>query len=535
MDYLQHLDPLIIFSVLLGISLLIPEFFRKYRILIVPLYIIVGIILGPSVIGIEFHKAFELLAEIGIFFLVFEAGLEIHEYTNVSFGKSLKLTVISASICFIFGFALGLALGELGLISEKIILASLLLGTVMMSASVGEIIPMVKSSLYLREKFASFLIPAVIILDAITLFIISFIVQLDKSYLWLIFFMFGTVAIILAILVILPKLASHFFTREKRKQKEGDFKFVLALLIGIIGIGELIGIHGILIAFLVGMTLGQHIPDEKTYHKLQGLGHGFFIPIFFIILGMEMDITVFYKESTGILLTVSLLVTLLAARLIGGLLFAKMERLKSMDGITIGAILLPKVSAAIAASAIAFDAKIIDEPLFNAVVVMTIITALGTPILVQAFHFEEREKPILYNHTVIVGYGRTSAKLTHLLDSYNKDIAVIDRSMKKIEYLRRGGINAILGNGADLNILNKADIQHAKAAIVTVPDEHELFLVACRIKRLNPECYVIVKIHSMRLLDKCKDRNIFDHYIWPEKLGADEIIKHLMEKKEIIF
>jgi len=230
-----------------------------------------------------------------------------------------------------------------------------------------------------------------------------------------------------------------------------------------------------------------------------------------------------------------LLITLVSARFLGGFIFSKMEHLKPMDGITIGAILLPKVSAALAASAIAFQAKIIDEPLFNAVVVMTIITALGAPLLVQSFHFEERAKPILFNHTVIVGYGRTSAKLTHLLDQYNKDIAVIDSSIKKIEYLRREGINAILGNGASEEILGKADIQHAKAAIVTVPDEHELFLVACRIKKLNPKCYIIVKIHSMRLLDKCKDRNIFDHFIWPEKLGSDEIIKHLMEKKEIIF
>ena len=133
-----------------------------------------------------------------------------------------------------------------------------------------------------------------------------------------------------------------------------------------------------------------------------------------------------------------------------------------------------------------------------------------------------------------MGYGRTSAKLTHLLDRNDRDIAVIDRSIKKIEYLRREGINAILGNGADLKVLRKADIQHARAAIVTVPDEHELFPAACRIKELNPDCYVIVKIHSTRLLDRCKDRNLFDHFIWPEKLGSDEIIRHLIEKKELI-
>ena len=82
MGYLNQLDPLIIFAILLGFSLLIPEFLRRYRILIIPPYILVGILLWivlkelfPEITDIECLPTLDLLAEIGIIVLVFEAGL----------------------------------------------------------------------------------------------------------------------------------------------------------------------------------------------------------------------------------------------------------------------------------------------------------------------------------------------------------------------------------------------------------------------------------------------------------------------------
>ena len=73
-------------------------------------------------IGIHGRETLHLLAEIGLFFLVFEAGLEIHEYTNVSFKKSLKLTLVSGLICFLFGFGLGFLLGRLGFIEKNVLI-----------------------------------------------------------------------------------------------------------------------------------------------------------------------------------------------------------------------------------------------------------------------------------------------------------------------------------------------------------------------------------------------------------------------------
>ncbi len=70
---------------------------------------------------------------------------------------------------------------------------------------------------------------------------------------------------------------------------------------------------------------------------------------------------------------------------------------------------------------------------------------------------------------------------------------------------------------------------------VTVPDEHELLLIAKRIRKINPESHIIIKVHSMRMIDKIPDQTLNNHFIWSEKLGSEEIIKHLMEKKELIY
>ncbi len=523
--------PIFIFAILIAVSFLVPEVIRKAKIMIVPAYIVGGIILGPTFLGIEPDQTFlTFLANIGIYFLVFEAGMEIHEYPNLSFRRSMSLSVISSLCSFSLGFFLMFTLGY-GL------LPSLLVGTVMLSASVGEIIPMIKSSLYLRERFASFLIPAIVILDAITLFFVSCLIQWEKGMFGFVIFLIATPLIILFILILLPKLASLFFTRETQKQREADFKFMVFTLLTIIALGELLGIHGILIAFLVGMSVGQHIPNEQVYHKLQGVAHGFFIPMFFIILGIKMDISVFYKGGYEvILITIMLLVVLILARLVGAILFSgTTNKFVSKDGLVIGALLLPKVSAAIATATLGFDNGIIGEDLFNSIIMLTIITAIGAPILVRSFHFERKERAILFDHTVIIGYGRTSAKLTHVLDHFNRDIAVIDRDMSKVDYLCRHGIKAYLGNGVESDVLECADVKHAKAVIVTIPDEHELYLSVKIVKELNPESYVIVKVHTFDLLKRLETENLIDYYIWPEKLGSQKIIAHMMKEKELIF
>jgi Kef-type K+ transport system membrane component KefB len=517
--------PIIVFAVILTISLIVPELLKDMKMIIVPFYIVGGILIGPDGYGLETNEALIFLGDIGILFLVFIAGLEIKEYGKIDWKKPIHLSSISAATCFIFGASIAHLWGY-------DVITSLLMGTILMSSSVGTIIPMVTSSTHLREKFSDFLIPAIVIMDASSLFMLSIILQWDPDNPQaFILFLVGAFILILLIIKVVPRLSKRFFSRDSVKPRETDLKFILLMLIVSVAIGELIHLHGIIIAFLVGAVLGHHIPNEKTHEKLHGFGYGFFIPIFFVVLGMSMDISFLFRGTDGLALVVAITLTLIISKVIGALLFSKWKGMKLKEGMVLGVTLWPQLSATMAAAAVGFEAKIIDNELLTAVVFMSIISATITPFVVHQLVKHKSKVHSMKDHILIVGYGKTSARLTYLLAKDGKDFIVIDNKLSRVRYLKNLGIEAILGSADELNTLQKANIEHIQTAVITIPDDHEVYLCAKHIKKANELCHIVARVHDWDTYVKLRRDHLIDFAIWPEKLSSEIMIKHLIDEK----
>lgn len=516
-------DPVIIFALILIISLIIPEILKEMRILEIPFYIVSGILLGPQGLGFVANEALMFIGDIGLLFLVFIAGLEIREFGRIKWGKPVKLSVISAGICFIFGFGFGFFWGFS-------ILTSLLLGTILMSSSVGEIIPIVTSSAHLRERFSEFLLPAIIIMDAASLFLITVLIQWDSDIFHFTLFLIGALIFIVLIVYVLPRVAQRFFGRRTIKPRETDLKFVITVLAVSVAIGELINLHGILTAFLVGSVLGHHIPGEKIYQKLYGFGYGFFIPIFFVVLGMNLDISFLFRGGRGITLILLIPATLILSKITGGILFSMVSGMKRKEGLVLGVTLWPQLSATLAAAAVGAEYGIFNNEILTAVVFMAISTAISTPFVVQSLIRTEGKKHSLRDHIVIIGYGRTSARLAYLLEMDGNDFVVIDQKLSRIRLLRKQGIPAVLGSGEEPAVLEMANIKEAKAAVITIPDDHEVYLCARHIREMNPHCYTIVRVHTNEVYGKLRKEGLADFTVWPERLSSDQIIKRIIDE-----
>ena len=515
--------PIIVFAVILSISLIIPEMLKELRMIIVPFYIRGGILIGPHGYGLETSEALIFIGDIGILFLVFIAGLEIREYGLIDWKKPIHLSIVSAVTCFISGAAIAHLWGY-------DLAASLLLGVILMSSSVGEIIPMVTSSTHLRESFSEFLIPAIIIMDASSLFMLSVLLQWESSPLDFILFLGSSIFLILLIIFVMPKLSRRFFSRESVKPRETDLKFILLMLIVSVAIGELINLHGIIIAFLVGAVLGHHIPNEKTHEKLHGFGYGFFIPIFFVVLGMSLDISFLFNGASGIALILAVILTLMISKIVGALLFSRWKAMSPKEGMVLGVTLWPQLSATLAAAAVGFEAEIIDNELLTAVVFMAIITATTTPFVVHRLVRQEGSVHRMKDHILIVGYGKTSARLTYLLDNDEKDFIVIDNKLSRVRLLKNHGIEAILGNADERSTLGKANLEHIRIAVITIPDDHEVYLCAKYIKEANEFCHIIARVHDWDAYMKLKNEKLIDFAVWPEKLSSEIIIKHMIDE-----
>jgi len=523
-EYAINDVPIIVFAVILTISLIIPELLKEMKMIIIPFYIIGGMVLGPHILGFETNDALIFIGDIGILFLVFIAGLEIREYGTIDWKKPVHLSIVSAGVCFLAGGLLGYAWGyELT--------TCLLLGTILMSSSVGEIIPIVTSSTHLREKFSEFLIPAIIIMDATSLFLLSVLLQVkeDAGVYQFVGFLAGALFLILLIVFIMPKISEWFFTRKSIKPRETDLKFILMMLIISVAIGEIINLHGIIIAFLVGAVLGYDIPNEKTHEKLHSFGYGFFIPIFFVVLGMSLDISFLFSGAAGITLIVSIILTLMLSKILGAMMFSKWKGIERRDGMVLGVTLWPQLSATLAAAAVGFEFGIFDNELLTAVVFMAIITATGTPFVVNRLARSLGKHYDMKDHILIIGYGRTSARLAYLLESDCKKFIVIDNKLSRVRLLRSEGIEAILGNADEISVLIKANLEHTRIAVITIPDDHEAYLVAKHIKEANEFCHIITRVHTWESYMRMKKERLIDFAVWPEKLSSEIIIKHMID------
>lgn len=516
-------NPILTFSIILIIALLIPEFLKQFKITSVPFYIIAGIMLGPLGIGLHLGDGLIFLGEVGLLFLIFIAGMEIYEMGEIHVGRIILFTIISAVFCFAGGFILGIGMGYS-------LLTALLLGTILISSSIGEIIPMVNSTPSVKRRLSYIIFPSVVILDAASLILLGVIIKTEEPIIQVVIFIVELALLVLISFTLLPKVLRFFFNRTSRKPKEGDLKFIITILMFIVAAGYAIGVHGIVTAFLAGVIVGRHIPNQTVFEKVNGIGYGMLIPVFFIVLGMELEIDVLFEGTSNLIFPVLLILTLIVSKVLGGTIFALIKKMPIRDGFILGMVLWPQLSATIAATAVGYETEIIKQEVLVAVVIMALFSALGTPFILRRFVRKDVERILLENHIVICGYGRTTSKLTHILEGMKFPLVVIDKNHMRLRDIEERGVQTIFGNAASKSVLRDAGIRKARMAILSIADEHDLFITARNIRKINPGCHIIAKVHTARSHDLLRGKKLIDDYVWPEKRSASEMSKKVVHR-----
>ena len=511
-------DPaLIIFGIIVVLGLLIPELFHRIRVTPVPLFIVAGIIIGPFGLGLigDDFEALSLIGQLGLFFLVFLAGLEAHETRMFGISRSILLSIVSGAICFTGGFLLGSLLG-FGTIT------SLLLGTIFMSSSVGEIIPMITAVHSLREKFGSLIIPAIVIMDAVSLISLSIILKLGSQPLEIIVFIVLALAFIALSFYITPKVAKWFFSRHKKRAREAELRFIIACLFVIIIISALIQLHPIVAAFITGLVLGESIPKDETLRKLNAIGYGFLIPIFFITLGLEVDITIVSENFSNILMILAVILTLMLSKIVGGFVYSLVKKIPVSDGFTIGVILWPQLSATLAVAAVGRGEGLIGQELFVAIIAMSIVTAIGTPFAVKLTYSDRKIISRMHDHIVIIGAGNVGEDVIESLIDSDEDFIVIDNDLSRVRELREKWVECIFGDASDMHTLKSAEVDRAKLAIVAMPESKETIITVKNVRALNKDCHIIARAHGEREVEAMEDE--VDEFILPEKITSLNVL-----------
>ena len=382
---------LLVLLVILFLGAFIPSLIRPLRLPFVAILILIGAVFGPNGVSlIQSNEVIEFFGFLGFAFLMFMAGLET-DITSVQ--KNVKRVSIMALLNGLLPFTGGVIIAlSFGYHWQT----ALLLGAIFISSSVAMVIPAVKESKHINKLSKELMISSVVIEDGISLLMVAIIFQVTApiTSLPLGLYFFILVASIIALLYGLPWLAKRMRVGERLRvadKTESEIRFTLVVLLAVLVYFSALGVHPILAAFLVGMFISQSIPQEHhLYEKFHVISYGLFVPVFFFVAGMQMNLKALVTIPTGGVVVVTVVTVLIVTKVVSGYMGARFAKLTPDNAWHFGVFSTAQLTTTIAAAFTAFSLGLLDELLFTAVASLSVITTIIVPLLFSTLFAEKK-------------------------------------------------------------------------------------------------------------------------------------------------
>ncbi|UXV56657.1 monovalent cation:proton antiporter family protein [Staphylococcus aureus] len=352
--------------------------------------ILMGIVIGNSFLNIvERDSILNILSTLGFIFLMFLSGLEIDfkafkkdkrarqgqndDESSIPGHLNLALTVFA--FIMIISILLAYVFKWLGLVDD-VLLMVIIISTI----SLGVVVPTLKEMNIMRTTIGQFILLVAVLADLVTMILLTVYGAINGqggSTIWLI----GILVVFTAISYILGVQ----FKRMSFLQKLMDgttqigIRAVFALIILLVALAEGVGAENILGAFLAGVVVSLLNPDEEMVEKLDSFGYGFFIPIFFIMVGVDLNIPFLIKEPKLLIIIPILIVAFIISKLIPVMFIRRWFDMKTT--IASAFLLTSTLSLVIAAAKISERLNAISAETSGILILSAVITCVFVPII----------------------------------------------------------------------------------------------------------------------------------------------------------
>ena len=372
-------DPTWIFLLVLLIILLAPLLLARLRIPHIIGMILAGLAIGEHGFNILARdSSFELFGKVGVYYIMFLAGLEM----NMSdFKKHRGKAVMLGLLAFIIPIGIGLVTNVLLL--KYSLITSVLLASMYASHTLVAY-PIVIRYGISRQRSVSIAVGGTAVTDTLTLLVLAVISGVFKGesgglfWLWLIvrFLVLGIV-----LTYVIPKVGRWFFRRYDDSVMQ--YIFVLALVFLGAGLMELIGMEGILGAFLVGLVLNRLIPHvSPLMSHLEFVGNALFIPYFLIGVGMLIDLHVIFGHGDALKVAGVMIVVALVGKWIASWLTQKIYRMSTLERELMFGLSNAQAAATLAAVMVGYNiilpdgSRLLNEDVLNGTVLLILVTCI---------------------------------------------------------------------------------------------------------------------------------------------------------------
>lgn len=503
----MHTTSLSSLMIVMILAFFIPILLQRFKLHFIPVVvaeIITGIIIGKSGFNIlEVNSWLQIISTLGFIFLMFLSGLEIDfrllfqkSHQKAQSKKEPNSLIVAISIfagILLLSFAVSLVFTHVHLARNAYFL-TLIIATI----SLGIVVPALRETGISKSKIGQTILLTAVIGDLATMILLTIFASLkgDQNT-WLILILFGAGILLYFFLKFLKSIP--YLDKLAKGNVHIDTRAIFTLIIALVGISETVGAENILGAFLAGALVSLLSPNPEMVKKLDAFGYGFFIPIFFVMVGAKMDLRDAVTDPKILLLIPLLLVTMYLVKIIPTLLLKKWYAWDKV--LSSGVLLSSKLTLVIAATSIGTKMSILTPREASAFILVGVVTSIVSPILFKSmFPKEANEK------TTVSIIGSNKITVPVALDLVKKDYNVFlygDKLINK-ELERDANIKGLLRIEADDYDIQKLEARHAfekDILVVAMDNEKRNVEIASYAKSIGLE-HVIVRAENPLLHDQ---------------------------------
>jgi Kef-type K+ transport system membrane component KefB len=387
----NHGKILLAMVVVLAAAKIMAELFERIGQPAVVGEILAGVLIGPSLLNlVQPGDVTEALAEIGVVFLLFTVGLETHPSVIFKVGRrATVVAVLGVIVPFVAGWGLLLIWPGHSWIE------AIFLGASMVATSVGITARVLSVMGLVSLETSRVILAAAVIDDIIGLLVLSVVSSVANgrvNYLGIL----STGVLAIGFTLVAARFGVHAVNRVKGPVNElrinhSFLVFSLLLCFGLAAVASLIGIAGIVGAYLAGVALSEAVDEgEHLHHQAQALTE-FTAPFFLVGIGMKLNLAVFRSPQTLVLSLVVIALAILTKVIGCGLGAAGMQR-RQVIQVAVG--MVPRGEVGIVVAQFGLAMGVVGDVVYGVVLAMVVATTLIAPLLIKpAFVGEPRHQP----------------------------------------------------------------------------------------------------------------------------------------------
>jgi len=523
---IEYLTDIII---LLSAAVIAVPLFQSLGLGAIPGFLVAGVVLGPSGMGyIENYHEIAQLAELGVVLLLFVIGIEINP-SRLWKMKKLVLGLGSLQV-LITGGVITVIAHEFLDSSWKV---SLLIGAALALSSTAFVLQLLTERKVLSTRYGKASVSVLLLQDLAVVPLLAFVSLMATPELTIaedVFYaLLETIVILVLIIFSVRYILNPLLHLLVRFGSPEIFTAsALLLVLGSALAMEHIGLSMAMGAFIAGLLIADSSYRHQIIAEIQPF-RGLLLGLFFMTMGMSLNLDRFLEDP---LVLLAIVVALISVKFLVLLPLSYLFGLRDQASVSVALLLAQGGEFALVLFALAKGLGLLDEVLFQHLLIVVLLSMLATPALdkfafriysasrksvTSAYDVDTREGQ--NNRSVIlVGFGRMGHRVGNILELMKEPYVAIDSDVSIVDRERAEGKSVYFGDAQRPEVLRAAGVADAQLVIVTIDDFEVTERVVSTLHSAFPDTLVFARGHDLARCHELKDHGA--HFTVSETLEA---------------